>query len=217
MIVTSVKWIWMWPNEHSQLVRGVLSLKLEFERLCEVHSKKKCEERFSCVWQQGVEEDERPLREGIRMWPLQMFEHLTVSPSGRALRAKCPRGSQSSPGFFSGTTVWHYMALFPSPHWAVHAGSECCKEQFYWLVELVPSPPVPSTRQGVGGRAGGQADEHMWAQGQAQTHQTFIQMVFPWGIWSSALQRGHPVIGMIWSKWRCVLMSLAYITVYACN
>lgn len=36
----------------------------------------------------------------------------------------------------------------PPPTSAVHAGSECYAEWFYWLVELVPSPPVPSTYRG---------------------------------------------------------------------
>lgn len=58
------------------------------------------------------------------------------------------------PGF-SGTAVWHCTALVPSPHSAVHAGSECCMEWFYWLAEMVPSPPVLSTSEG---REGKEAD-----------------------------------------------------------
>lgn len=47
------------------------------------------------------------------------------------------------------TPLWQDMALVPSPHCCVHAGSECCMGWFYWLTVLVPSPLVPSTGGGA--------------------------------------------------------------------
>lgn len=79
-------------------------------------------------------------------WPLQISEHVSV----RSRERTCPRSSQSSIAI-AGTTVWHYTAPVPSPTSAGPAGCECCTERFYWLVELVPSPPVPSTCKGRGG------------------------------------------------------------------
>ena len=50
---------------------------------------------------------------------------------------------------------WHHNVTLhgpcPFPRSTVHAGSECCAEWFYWLVELVPSPPVPQYLRGEGG------------------------------------------------------------------
>lgn len=83
------------------------------------------------------------LTNGILARLLQMSEHLTVSVRARVLWENVPLWFPEQPRFF-----WHRCVTlhgpFPSPCSAAHAGSECSTEWFYWRVELVPSPPVPS-------------------------------------------------------------------------
>lgn len=134
---------------------------------------RKCEIHFSRRWQTRYRVRRKLLRNGIQTWPLQMFEHLTVSSSGWDLWENVPLRFPKQPWFF-----WHHRVTLHGPFPLPPLG--CALRQ--WVLQGVillasGARALSPSSQYVprGGREGGkQADEHMWAQGQAHSHKTFI-------------------------------------------